>query len=312
MDFDYSTLFQRNYGVFNEDEQQRIRQTRVLIVGDTGTGEMISVILARSGVEKFIISGEGVYVPSDMNRQLCCFSDTIGKNKVAQIRDAILSINPNSNVITYDHLLSEKEADQLVFETDIVIPAVDDLSYSILLFRAARRHGKPAVLCLPSGSMGWVSVFIEKRPTIEEVFGIPPLDYQGLRRVIHSKGFRCAQYNLITSGDWRVEWFWDYFRGNRPLALFCPIESIAASLAALETLKVASGKWVPKKAPQCWYMRKGRVSASRFGRFMRYHRKLGWLIFGSEIGRRFHEKILWFWHKFFNYLKSRQNRRKSE
>jgi len=284
----------------------------VLIVGDTGTGEMISVILARSGIERFIISGKDVYVPSDMNRQLCCFSDTIGKNKVAQIRDAIVSINPNSNVITYDHLLSEKEADQLVLEADIVIPAVDDLSYSILLFRAARRHGKPAVLCLPSGSMGWVSVFIEKGPTIEEVFGIPPLDYQELRQVMHSKGFRCAQYNLITSGDWRVEWFWDYFRGNRPLALFCPIECIAASLAAFETLKIASGKWEPKMAPQCWYMRKARVSASRFSRIMRYHRKLGWLFFGSGIGTLFHEKVLWFWHKFFSYLKSRQNRGKSQ
>ena len=90
--------------------------------------------------------------------------------------------------------------------------------------------------------MGWVSVFKEKGPTIEEVFGVPRLDYEGLRRVKHSKGFRCAQYNLITAGDWRVEWFWDYFRGNRPLALFCAVECIVASLAALETLKIASGK----------------------------------------------------------------------
>lgn len=310
MDFDYRRLFQRNYGIFTEGEQERIRHTRVLIVGDSATGEMISVILARSGVEEFIISGEGVYVPSDMNRQICCFSDTIGRNKVAQIRDAILSINPSSKIITYGHLPSEKEMDRLVLESDVVIPAVDDLSYSILLFRAARRHGRPAVLCIPAGSMGWVSVFKEKGPTIEEVFGIPELDYEGLRQVMHSKGYRCARYRLITAGDWRVDWFWEYFKGNLPLALFCPAEWMMASLAALETLKIASGKWDPKEAPRCWYARRGRVSASRFSRFVRYHRKLGWLIFGSETGKRFHKQVVWFWSKFFNYLKAREDGKK--
>ena len=307
MDLDYRTLFQRNYGVFSESEQRRIRHTRVLIIGDTGTGEMISVILARSGVEQFIISGEGVYVPSDMSRQISCFSETIGRNKVPQIRDAILSINPNSKVMVYGHLPSEKEVNRLVLEADIVIPAVEDLSFSILVFRAARRHGRPAVLCMPSGSMGWVSIFKETGPTVEEVFGIPRLDYEGLCRVMHSIEYRCAQYSFITAGDWRVDWFWEYFKGNRPLALFCPVEWMLASLAALETLKLASGKWKPKGAPRCWYVRKGRVSASRFSRFVRYHRRLGWLIFGSWIGRRLHKQTFWFWKRFFGYLRVRQN-----
>jgi molybdopterin/thiamine biosynthesis adenylyltransferase len=285
MDLDYKIIFQRNYGVFDENEQERIRHTQALIIGDTGNGEMISMILARSGVEKFVISGEGVYVPSDMNRQICCFSDTIGLKKVSQIRDAILSINPNANIVTYDYLPSEKKVSQLVVKADVVIPAVDDFSYSILLFRAARKHGKPAVFCLSSRSMGWVSVFTDQGPSIEQVFGIPELDDGGMHRLIHPEEYRCAQYTPITARDW----FWDYFRGNPPLPLICPVQWMLASLAGLEILKIASRKWVPKQAPRCWYVRKGRVSDSRFSRFMRYHRKLRWLIFGSGIGSRFHK-----------------------
>ena len=307
MDLDYKSLFQRNYGIFTESEQERIRNTRVLIVGDTGTGEVISVILARSGVEQFIVSGKEAYIASDMNRQICCFSDTIGKSKVAQIKDTILSINPNCKVIAYDHLPSEKEMDQLVPEADIVIPAVDDLAYSVLLFRAARRHGKPAVLCLPSGSMGWVSVFKVKGPTIEDVLGIPKVDYEGMRLVMRSAIYQCAQYRLITAGDWRVQWFWEYFRGNRPLALLCPVEWMMDSLAALETLKIASGKWASKDAPRCWYMRRGKISASRFSRIMSYHRKLGWFVFKTKSGKRFHKHAMWFWNHLFDYLKAQQN-----
>ncbi len=50
MDLDYRALFQRNYGIFTKSEQERIRHRRVLNIGDTGTEEVISVILGHSGV----------------------------------------------------------------------------------------------------------------------------------------------------------------------------------------------------------------------------------------------------------------------
>jgi molybdopterin/thiamine biosynthesis adenylyltransferase len=311
MKLDYQIFFQRNYGIFSENQQERIRRMRVLILGDTGVGELISMILARSGLEKFVILGEGIFEPSDMNRQICCFIDTIGRKKVDMIRDAILSINPDADIVTHDRLPSEKEMACLVVQADVVIPAVDDFPYSILTFRMARKYGKPAVLCLPSGSMGWVSVFTDQGPCIEEVLGIPKLNYEGMKLLLHSREYRCAQYNLITAGNWRVDWFWDYFKGNRPLPLICPIEWMLTSLAAMEILKIATQKWTPKQAPRCWYARNGKISESRFSRFLRWHRRLGWLIFGSGIGMRFHKPALWFWRFFFEHLKDREGRKKT-
>lgn len=309
MNLDYQIIFQRNYGIFTDAQQERIRRLRVLIIGDTGVGELISVILARSGHEEFVILGDGVYEHADMNRQICCFSDTIGRKKVDVIREAIVSINPNANIVTHDRLPSEKEIASLLVQTDVVIPAVDDLSYSILVFRMARRYGRPAVLCLPSGSMGWVSVFTDQGPSLEDVLGIPKLDYEGMRMLLHSREYRCAQYNLITAGDWRVDWFWDYFKGNRPLPLVCPIEWMLTSLAAMEILKIATKKWTPKLAPRCWYAHNGKISDSRFSSFLRWHRRLGWLIFGSGIGIQFHKHALWFWRFVFRHLKDREGRK---
>ena len=308
MNLDYTSIFQRNYGIFTENEQARLRRMRVLIIGDTGVGETISLVLARSGVEEFVILGEGVYDPTDMNRQICCFSDTIGQKKVDRIRDAILSINPNANIVAHRQLPTEKEMDRLVIQADVVVPAISDFPYSILVFRAARRHAKPAVLCLPCGSLGYVSVFTAQGPSIEEVLGIPKLSYEEMQMVVHTKEYRCAQYNLITTGDWRVDWFWDYFKGTRPLPIICVVEWMLASLAAMEILKLATKKWTPKLAPRCWYARKGKISDSSFSGFLRLHRKLGWLIFGSGFGMRFHKQALWFWRYFFKYLKYRENR----
>ncbi|MBN1635865.1 MAG: ThiF family adenylyltransferase [Deltaproteobacteria bacterium] len=307
MNFDYTSIFERNYGIFSPEEQERIRTTRVLLAGDSGSGETIAIILARSGFEQFIICGQETYQASDMNRQIGCFEETIGKSKIKQIAESILAINPAVHIETFDHFVQEDKIDDLVSRSDIIIPAVEDLSYSILIFRSARKLGKPAILCMPSGSMAWVSTFDKNTPSIEDVFGIPKLSYKGLRTVMHTREYRCAQYNFITSGDWRVSWFWNYFLDKRPLALICPVEWLAASLAALEALKIASKKWQPIEAPKCWYIRKGKVSRSHFSLFIQYHRKLGWAIFGNGIGQKLHKITHLFWRNVFRFLRFRQN-----
>ncbi len=305
---DYKELFKRNYGVLTEAEQEKVRNSRILIVGDSGAGETIAAVLARSGFENITIAGADTYASQDANRQPFCSTDTIGKNKISVIRDSLRAINPGISITGLEHLPDEAGIETLVQSADIIIPAVDDLSYSILVFRAAKKHGKPAVLCMPSGAMAWVSVMDESTPSIEDVFGIPKLGYKGLRTVMHTRAYRCAQYNFITSGDWRVGWYWDYFLGNRQLALICPVSWLAASLAALETVKLASGRWEPVKAPRCWYISKGSVRLSRFSLFIKYHRELGWKLFGNGRGQHFHRQAFWFWRKVFKFLKIRQDR----
>lgn len=305
-DIDYGMLYSRNLGVLTEAEQERIRTARVLIIGDTGSGETLCSALARCGFERFAIAGEGRYAPSDMNRQIGCFVDTLGRAKAEVMAETIHAINPAAEVTVHPRLPTEDEIPEMVGAADIVIPAVDDLPYSILIFRACRALGKPAVLCLPAGVLGWVSVFTLESVTIEQALGIPVLDYKGLQCVIHSKEYRCAQYHYITQGDWQVDWFFGYFSGKLPLALLCAAEWTLVSLAALETMKIATGKWPPILAPRCWRLKHGRLKVTHFSWFTRLHRKIGWRVFGSPEGLRRHRFTHYLWKKIFGYLKSSQ------
>jgi hypothetical protein len=305
-DIDYGALFSRNLGVLTEAEQGRIRAARVLIIGDSGSGETLCTALARCGFERITIAGEERYIPSDMNRQIGCFVDTIGRSKAEVMAETIRSINPAAEVTVCPHLPTEEGIPEMVGAADIVIPAVDDLPYSILIFRSCRTLGKPAVLCLPAGALGWVSSFTVESVTIEEALGIPVIDYSGLRRVIHSKEFRCAQYHYVTQGDWQMDWFCSYFSGEKPLALLCAMEWTLVSLAALETVKIVTGRWRPILAPRCWLLKHGRLKVSHFSWLMRLHRRVGWFIFGSPEGLRRHRVTHYLWKKIFGYLRHRQ------
>ncbi|MGD0626875.1 MAG: ThiF family adenylyltransferase [Thermodesulfobacteriota bacterium] len=306
---DYQERFQRNYGIFEDAEQEKIRRTKVLVVGCTGSGETVSIILARCGIENFILVDETSYQPSDMNRQPGCFVDTIGAKKGETTAREIQAINPQAKVEVVTTLPLPHAFDDLVRRVDLVIPAHDDLPYSLMVFRSARRLGKTAILCLPSGVMGWVSVFEPEGQTLEDALGVPKKDYGDLQAVVKSPEYKCAQYNFITRGDWQMDWFFDYFKGQKPLALICSVEWIAASLAALEALKVVSGKWKPMVAPRCWYISKARIRQGRFSRFVCWHRKLGWMIFSSRTGKILHRPAVWFWHSFFSHLGGRRKDR---
>jgi hypothetical protein len=106
-----------------------------------------------------------------------------------------------------------------------------------------------------------------------------------------------------------MDWFFDYFKGRRPLALIGSVEWLAASLAALEVLKIASEKWKPVVAPRCWYISEAGVRRGRFGRLVCWHRKLGWMIFSSRPGKILHRPAVWFWHALFSYLGTREKKR---
>lgn len=304
----YTELFGRNLGVLTEDEQRRVAAFRVAVIGDSGTADVLATLLARSGFAEFILAGGDVYATSDMNRQIGCFADTVGRKKVSVIADILRAINPDVRLTVFDRLPAPEEMEELIKEADLVIPAMDDFPLSVTLFRAARSLGRPAILCLPAGTAGWVSVFTGGTPSLETMLGIPPLAYGQLRTVINTTEYRCAQYHYITDGDWRVDWFGSYFRGNKPLALICPVQWTVASLAVLEAVKVASGKWKPMLAPRCWRMKNGNLSASRFSMATRIHRKLGWFLFGSEGGLKRHRLTHFFWKRLFGYFRHREKK----
>jgi len=57
----YDEFFQRNLGIFEPEEQERIKDAKVLIIGCGGIGGVIAIALARSSVGHFVLMEPEVY-----------------------------------------------------------------------------------------------------------------------------------------------------------------------------------------------------------------------------------------------------------
>jgi tRNA A37 threonylcarbamoyladenosine dehydratase len=187
----YKDFFQRNYGIFSADEQERIRNARILIIGCGGIGGTVAVMLARAGVSGFILIDFDVYSASNMNRQIGCFTDTIGQAKAHVIRDTILRINPDAHVETYDRLLTHTEIADLMQDADFIFPAADDFAFSIFVFREAQAQGKSSLLVVPAGTWANVSMIHPDSPPPEDIEGVPKLStYEELRDTLEIRRYK--------------------------------------------------------------------------------------------------------------------------
>ncbi len=285
----YEEMFERNYGILSATQQERLRKTRILIVGCGGIGGTVAIILARTGIERFILVEFDIYDTTNLNRQISCFAGTLGRNKAQVIGEDILRINPNAEVEIYPRLLNHAEIAQLIPKVDVVFPAADDFAFSILVFREARRQGKPALFVVPSGTWANVSILMPDGPTIERVEGIPALKtYEELNQMFQTRKYKSGTYYYTFLAGWRTEYFRRFLDDDIPPTQLCPLVWICSSIGAFEVIKLVSGRWKPVCAPRFWYINQGKIKVLSINgisihTLLLWQRRLHWLLFQTPL-----------------------------
>lgn len=124
--------------LFGTDNLNKIQQAKVLIFGVGGVGSWCTECLVRSGVRNITIVDFDHICITNCNRQLMATSKTVGLVKVEALRDRLLEINPDANIIclqkTYE---AETAADFHMEEYDYIVDAIDSLKNKVdLILRA--------------------------------------------------------------------------------------------------------------------------------------------------------------------------------
>jgi molybdopterin/thiamine biosynthesis adenylyltransferase len=273
----YEQLFERNYGIFEAEEQARIRDARAAIVGCGGIGAVTAVALARSGLGHFSLYEFDTYSPSNMNRQITCFTDTLGMNKAMAVRDSILSINSEAEIDICMHAVTPEEIDEVILDGDVFLPAADNWALSITMLDRAKQLGKPAIMAYPVGALGRVSTFLPESPYAAECVAIPPhLSYVEMKAFMEDPNNRRILQYYQTVGGWRQEWFDQWCESKQPHPQICTIVWITGVLAAMEILKLVSGKWQPVVAPRYWHVTPSGARMATFSPARRWLARQHW------------------------------------
>ena len=271
-EFDYGSAFKINTGILSDAEQQKIRNARITVVGVGGAGGVIAISLARSGAANFTLVDFDVYSLSNINRQICCFMDTLGQYKSEVIKREILRINPEASVTAFTRKLDFDELGKILDDSDVYVSEADDLAYSAYSMRMAQEKNKYSITFMPNGLTGYILAIPPNLPYKVDptaLFGGPKgLSYEGLKEFMGDCQCRTGRRWHISQGKTRIEWFRRWSAGEATLTQLCPGVWSGGALACIEIIKYLTGKWKQVEAPRMWQLELGdnRIKAIRFRR----------------------------------------------
>ena len=124
--------FSRQSLIIGEDATAALSTKRVALFGVGGVGSYAAEALARCGVGHVELIDSDVVSESNVNRQLCALTSTVGLPKVEVVAARMKDVNPDIDVTARQEFLLPENADDFDFSSyDFVIDAIDTVSAKI-------------------------------------------------------------------------------------------------------------------------------------------------------------------------------------
>lgn len=126
-----------------EEGQQRLSNSKVLVIGAGGLGSPILLYLGAAGIGTIGIVDFDVVSLSNLPRQVLHWEKDLDKPKVDSAREKLLAQNPQLDIRTYRLMLSDENAGEIFKDYDLIISAVDNIEARYIINRACSRLGIP-------------------------------------------------------------------------------------------------------------------------------------------------------------------------
>ncbi len=217
---------------------EKLKDSRVALFGVGGVGSYAAEALARAGVGEIDVIDNDTVSESNINRQLCALTSTVGRLKVDVVAERLLDINPDIKVNKYADFVLPETIDKYDFSRyDYVLDAIDTVSAKLAIIERATVAGTPVISSMGTGN--------KLDPTALTVSDITKTDTCPLARVMRRE--------LKVRGINHLKVVWSRETPRKPLfekksesgkvspgsVSFVP--SVAGLIAAGEVIKFLSG-----------------------------------------------------------------------
>ncbi|MDL2230457.1 HesA/MoeB/ThiF family protein [Alistipes sp. OttesenSCG-928-L06] len=192
---------------FGDQEQEKLKNARVLVIGAGGLGSAVLHYLAAAGVGCIGIVEFDTVSHSNLQRQILYTSHDVDSPKAEIAAERLMAINPYSQVITFAIRLTDENAEDIFSDFDLVVDCTDNYQTRYVIDRMCAKLSLPMVYGSAQEAGGQVSIFHAENAG----------SYAGLYPEEEST------------------------QDNTPVGVISPMPGIVGSIQAMETLKLITG-----------------------------------------------------------------------
>ena len=131
---------------------EKLRRSRVAVFGLGGVGSWCAEALCRSGVGNLTLVDSDEVSVTNINRQVCALTSTVGQSKAEVMARRLGDINPDAVLRPLRGLYSVETRENFFGDYDYVVDAIDLVSCKVDLIQTALERGIPIVSALGTGN----------------------------------------------------------------------------------------------------------------------------------------------------------------
>lgn len=206
---------------FDFDGQEKLKASRVLVVGLGGLGCAAAPYLASAGVGHLTLLDFDTVSLSNLQRQILHSDAKIGVAKVASAQQQLAAINPHCQLEAIDAQLDDAQLSALIARHDAVVDCTDNVTTREQINRLCFQHKVPLISGAAIRMEGQLSVFTWQP-------GEPC--YRCISRLFGDQVLSCVEAGVMA-----------------------PLVGIVGAMQAMETLKVLTGFGTPASAKLLMY-----------------------------------------------------------
>lgn len=224
----YWEILDRQKGIIPKEDQLKLLNSRITVVGCGGIGGATTEMLVRMGFGKLKIVDKDVFEISNINRQLMSSLESVGMPKTHVTKERLESLNPSVEVEVFNEELTDKNVLKILKGSQIVVDALDNLLTRIIISRCAEKLDIPFVHGAIHGTMGQITVFNRSTPKYEDLFKLPSQGKELTDEIIEQVSNLSKEVPPVIG----------------------PVPNIVGCLQAFEVVKIITGKGSPMMAPR--------------------------------------------------------------
>jgi molybdopterin/thiamine biosynthesis adenylyltransferase len=190
--------------------QERLKQSRILIVGLGGLGSPVAMYLAASGIGHLCLADFDEVDVSNLQRQIVHSQERVGSNKAESAKAMLQGLNDQLSINTITHKILPEEWESIVQPFDVVVDCTDNFDTRFAINAACYRQQ----VVLVSGA----AIRFEGQLTVFNPKDVTSPCYQCLYSPDVTEALSCSEAGVLS-----------------------PLVGVIGSLQSLEVVKWVSG-----------------------------------------------------------------------
>lgn len=165
---------QLNLPEWRKQQQIRLKESKILVVGAGGLGCGALPFLAAVGVGMITILDADVIELSNLARQVLYKTTDIGASKAFKAAEALQALNPTITILGIAENLTPHNATHYIAQHDLIIDCTDNFSTRYLINDSCETLLKPFVYGAIHAWEGQFAVFHPAGPSYRSLFPVEP------------------------------------------------------------------------------------------------------------------------------------------